>query len=223
MSRRAWPTTVMPRATAQRTRRAHEPRVDEKDVGAKLVQHGANEDLGRGQLAAVKAVVGQTGRQGKAPPPSRRPDDRGERDEVLRQDMARPVRFSGMVEPACGARCFLRAAQEQCVVERHHAAVLPHEAIAHDAAERVDDVEPGEAASLDHAEVGAPSPPGSDRRDGLCHVAAAREHAAEDEFHDGGARPARDGGGDGLEPDQENCRDAAVERYHRVPQDAVVG
>src|SRR4051794_11216238 len=80
VSRRAWPTTVMPRATAQRTRRAHEPRVDEKDVGAKLVQHGANEDLGRGQLAAVKAVVGQTGDQGKAPPPPRRPDDRGERD-----------------------------------------------------------------------------------------------------------------------------------------------
>jgi hypothetical protein len=82
------------------------------------VQHGANEDLGRGQLAAVKAVVGQTGGQGKAPPPPRRPDDRGERDEVLRQDMARPVRFPGMVEPACGAWCFLRAAQEQCVVER---------------------------------------------------------------------------------------------------------
>jgi len=102
----------MPRATAQRTRRAHEPRVDEKDVGAKLVQHGANEDLGRGQLAAVKAVVGQTGDQGKAPPPPRRPDDRGERDEVLRQDMARPVRFPSMVEPACGAWCFLRAAQE---------------------------------------------------------------------------------------------------------------
>src|SRR5688500_7361884 len=100
--------------------------------------------------------------------------------------MARPVRFPGMVEPACGAWCFLRAAQEQCVVERHHAAVLLHKAIAHDAAERVDDVEPGEAASLDHAEVGAPSPPGSDRRDGLCHMAAAREHAAEDEFHDGG-------------------------------------
>lgn len=90
--------------------RAHEPRVDEKDVGAKLVQHGANEDLG--QLAAVKAVVGQTGDQGKAPPPPRRPDDRGERDEVLRQDMARPVRFPGMVEPACGAWCCLRAAQE---------------------------------------------------------------------------------------------------------------
>jgi len=82
----------------------------------------------------------------------------------------------------------------------------------------VNDVEPGEAASLDHAKVGAPSPPGSDRRDGLCHVAAAREHAAEDEFHDGGARPGRDGVGDGLEPDQEDCRDAAVERYHRVPQ-----
>src|SRR3954471_3152390 len=32
---------------------AHEPRVDEKDVGAKLVEHGANEDLGR--LAAVKS------------------------------------------------------------------------------------------------------------------------------------------------------------------------
>ena len=53
-------------------------------------------------------------------------------------------------------------------------------------------------------------------RDGLCHV--AREHAAEDEFHDGGARSGWDGVGDGLEPDQEDCRDVAVERYHRVPQ-----
>src|SRR3954447_15142623 len=80
VSRRAWPTTVMPRATAQRTRRAHEPRVDEKDVGAKLVQHGANEDLG--QLAAVKSDRRET--RGRL---RRRPDDRGERDEVLRQDM----------------------------------------------------------------------------------------------------------------------------------------
>src|SRR3954468_23746212 len=49
-------------------------------------------------------------------------------------------------------------------------------------------------------------------------ISKASSHAAEDEFHDGGARPGRDGVGDGLEPDQEDCRDAAVERYHRVPQ-----
>jgi hypothetical protein len=37
--------------------RAHESRVDEKGVGAKPVEHGANEDFGRGQLAAVHAAV----------------------------------------------------------------------------------------------------------------------------------------------------------------------
>src|SRR4051794_3892222 len=191
--------------------RAPEPRVDEKDVGAKLVEHGANEDLG--QLAAVKSDSREA--RGRL----RRPGGPMTVESETRFCARTSVRFPGMVEPACGAWCFLRTAQEQCVVQRHDAAVLLHEAIAHDAAEC--DVEPGEAVSLDHAEVGAPSPPGSDRRDSLCHV--AREHAAEDEFHDGGARPGRDGVGDGLEPDQEDCRDAAVERYHRVPQDAVVG
>src|SRR3954462_6361399 len=51
---------------------------------------------------------------------------------------------------------------------------------------------------------------GAGRRDGLRHVARARKHAAKDELHGRRARPDRVYRGEGLEPQQEDSRNAAI-------------
>src|SRR4051794_17615071 len=51
---------------------------------------------------------------------------------------------------------------------------------------------------------------GAGRRDGLRHVARARKHAAKDELHGHRARPDRVYRGEGLEPQQEDSRNAAI-------------
>src|SRR3954468_10964081 len=108
VSRRAWPTTVMPGATAQRTRRAR-------------MNHASTRRMsGRSWCStAPMRILASL-------PPSRPSSDRRETRGRLRRRPGGPmtvesetrfcartwVRFPGMVEPACGAWCCLRAAQE---------------------------------------------------------------------------------------------------------------
>lgn len=61
-----------------------------------------------------------------------------------------------------------------------------------------------------HSILISPTLYGAGRRDGLRHVARARKHAAKDELHGRRARPDRVYRGEGLEPQQEDSRNAAI-------------
>jgi hypothetical protein len=121
--------------------------------------------LGQGDLPGMAGAAAQAGHDRHRTRPVAAGDHGTQRDEGLAQQEGRAVRLPRVVEPHRGAGRLGRAPWRQGVVD-HGEAPRPVRLASDDAAQRGDQAEQPEPASLKHPVVGLPAEPrrqGEDR------------------------------------------------------------